>query len=109
MNLSDKDARAVDAALDPTTVTPFGDAGELAGRVARVDAMLKLLDHMPADEPADDLVSRTMARVTAIRGESARPTILAPAVAATRPRTPAVGESLQMSPAPGGEENAGGA
>ena len=78
--LRDEDRLAVDLLLDRAASSAGnghgnGHSGFTSGngvgpqQIARVEAMLRVLDMMPADEPAADLVTRTIRRVEA---ESAR-------------------------------------
>jgi hypothetical protein len=45
----------------------------LAGRVGQVDAMLRLLEYLPVEEPPADLVRRTLLRVEEMRGTEPQP------------------------------------
>jgi hypothetical protein len=81
MKLREADARAVDLLLD-RALTARGNGGDGNGgmfaaamatshidvsneRIAAVERVLHLLDAMPANEPASDLVQRTLDRVAA--------------------------------------------
>ena len=44
---------------------------DLPARIDGAEGVLKVLDHLPADEPAGDLVQRTMSRITHARDVSA--------------------------------------
>jgi len=90
VRLRDTDALAVDLILDRAAAaqgnggtgsstgqpTLFGSASSHArvsnDRVAAVEKMLKLLDGMPAPEPAQDLVQRTLERLEAGNGAAVR-------------------------------------
>ena len=102
MKLTEQDAAAVDAALNAADfagrfVPPDGSEG-LAGRVAKVDAMLKLLDHLPAGDPPADLVQKTLGRVDQARRGTADPAVSLPAPGAREPFRPAAGDGLRLSP-----------
>ena len=87
--LGESDRRAVDLLLDRTMGAGNGNGN--GGYVTHaqpapepglqaVQRVLSLLDVMPADEPADDLMARTMARIDARVGMAAQP--MHPATAA---------------------------
>ena len=87
--LGESDRRAVDLLLDRTTDAGNGNGN--GGYVAHaqpatepgiqaVQRVLSLLDVMPADEPAADLIARTMARIDTRVGVAAQP--MHPATAA---------------------------
>ena len=105
MKLTEQDAAAVDAALNAADfagrfVPADADGGSgLAARVAKVDAMLKLLDCLPAAEPPADLVQRTLGRVEQARRGTADPAVSLPAPGAREPFRPAAGDGLRLSPA----------
>jgi hypothetical protein len=67
--LRDEDRLAVDLLLDRAAASSAGGAGftQVHGgaseQVAKVQALLQVLDLMPADEPPTDLLARTMRRV----------------------------------------------
>ena len=68
--LRDEDRLAVDLLLDRAAASSAGDGkaftqfhGAAAEQVAKVQSLLRVLDMMPADEPSDDLLSRTIRRV----------------------------------------------
>src|SRR5688572_23247191 len=74
--LGESDRRAVDLLLDRSTGAGNGDGNDNGGYVAHappatepgiqsVERILSLLDLMPADEPAADLMTRTLARIEA--------------------------------------------
>ena len=92
--LGESDRRAVDLLLDRTTgAEGNGNGGYVAHAqpatepgIQAVQRVLSLLDVMPADEPAADLIARTMARIDSRAGVAAQP--IHPATAAmmtTRP------------------------
>jgi hypothetical protein len=93
--LGESDRRAVDLLLDRTTDAGNGNGN--GGYVAHaqpatepgiqaVQRVLSLLDVMPADEPAADLIARTMARIDSRAGVAAQP--LHPATAAMMTNRP---------------------
>ena len=109
MKLTEQDAAAVDAALNaadfagryvPADAT---DAVGLPARVAKVDAMLKLLDALPTQDPPADLVMRTVGRVDEARRHATMgdPAVLLPSIApaAGEGFRSATGEGLRLSPA----------
>lgn len=49
-------------------------AANIAGRVDAADRLLKLLDHLPADEPPASLLAATMRRVEEARSADGMPT-----------------------------------
>lgn len=141
MNLYDLDARAVDTVLDgrpEQRVMQQGDyAGldsrsfgadgigyaprpsvsamnhDLAGRVTHVDAMLKLLDYLPADEPPANLLERTMQHLgsatrrpartaTSVEAGTALGTSIPGAIA---PSSTGLGQGVHHSPKAGGDED----
>ena len=71
--LRDEDRLAVDLLLDRAASsagngsgngqTGFTPVSNAAGQVRQVEAVLRVLDMMPAEEPPADLVSRTMRRI----------------------------------------------
>lgn len=72
-NLSPEDRHAVDAILmngllyNPTTTTPMAaDSDDLGGRTKQVAKILHLLDAMPTEDPPDDLLRQTLARIAAV-------------------------------------------
>ncbi len=62
VRLSDEDARAFDAMVDPES---DGDPGRGVGpkRMARMEALLSLIDQTPVEDPPADLAERTLSRV----------------------------------------------
>ena len=79
--LRDEDRLAVDLLLDRAVASSAGNGsdqgragftpvnGAVSGQVSHVGALLRVLDMLPADEPAGDLLTRTLRRV---EDESAR-------------------------------------
>jgi hypothetical protein len=68
--LGDSDRRAVDLLLDRSAGTGNGNGGYVAHAqpatepgIMSVQRVLDLLDQLPAEEPANDLMARTMARI----------------------------------------------
>ena len=135
MKLNEQDARAVDIVLDgqagatddrpgdgasahaasapvgyqqpPTpgsAVTPMND--DLAKRVTKADELLKLLDYLPAEEPSDDLVQRTLERVTRDRQGQARRPESAPSIGPGQFGSMAETYPLHRSPDAAGDEDA---
>ena len=112
MTLTEQDAQAVDALLDPyagadgaggfVAATPV----TLGAHVARVDALLKLLDHWRDEDEPSDLVRRTMGRLGQDgAGDAAAIGVSLPE--AFEPGVAATGESLHLKPSPAGEEGSG--
>lgn len=73
MKLREADARAVDLILDRAASSAQGDgvmyaaahSGVSNEHITAVERVLKLLDGMPTQDPAGDLVQRTMQRIGA--------------------------------------------
>lgn len=75
--LRDEDRLAVDLLLDRAVASSAGNGngnghsgftpvnGAVSEQVAKVQAVLRVLDMMPAEEPPTDLLARTMRRVEA--------------------------------------------
>lgn len=75
VTLRDGDARAVDLLLDKAAAargeggTLFAGQGDVSGeQLAAVERLLNVLNVMPAHDPASDLLSRTLDRVTSDGG-----------------------------------------
>jgi len=92
--LGESDRRAVDLVLDRTTdADGNGNGGYVTHAqpatepgLQAVQRVLSLLDVMPAEEPAADLIARTMARIDSRAGVAAQP--LHPATAAMMTNRP---------------------
>ena len=93
--LGESDRRAVDLLLDRTTGTDNGNGNggyvthaqpATEPGIQAVQSVLSLLDVMPADEPAADLMARTMARIDSRAGAGAQS--LHPAAAAMMTNRP---------------------
>ena len=74
--LSHEDSRAIDMLLDQNGQVPVMSADSIVGssnvksskmnmktRLRAADRMLRMLSHMPAAEPSQDLVRRTLQRI----------------------------------------------
>lgn len=100
MKLRESDARAVDLLLDHavtsaqgngnggnglTFAAPTAHPGVSNEQIAAVEKVLKLLDVMPAHDPSDDLVQRTLARIGAHADTPMRPASPALLDPASRP------------------------
>lgn len=77
----------------------------LADRVGQVDTLLRLLDHLPAEEPPADLVQRTLRRVEEIRGSDTRTRHTGVGSAGAYPGSGIAASPLRHSPDAGREED----
>lgn len=87
--LRDEDRLAVDLLMDRAVAGAGGNGlgdghtrftpvnGAIPQQLGRVESVLRVLDMMPAEEPAPDLMSRTMRRVEAQSAEQ-DPSVLRP-------------------------------
>ncbi len=76
-----------------------------AGRVEQVDAMLRLLDYLPAEEPPADLVRRTLRRVEEMRGAEPQPRHASLGSGGAYPGTGITNPHLHHSPDAGREDD----
>jgi hypothetical protein len=82
--LRDEDRLAVDLLLDRAAASSAGNAGftQVHGgaseQVVKVQSLLRVLDLMPAEEPAADLLARTLRRVE-VESAAHDPSVLRPA------------------------------
>lgn len=77
----------------------------LAGRVGQVDAMLRLLDFLPAEEPPADLVQRTLRRVEELRGTQRASRHASLGSGGTYPGTGIASSQIRHSPDAGREDD----
>lgn len=83
MKLSEDDACAVDLLLDQVETTgsvmsesgvfTLSDGQTMAKRLQAAEAILKLLDALPGDQPPPDLLTRTLERVRLHGAVTAQP------------------------------------